>query len=55
MNNLENAVNQAISDFDEIQAKAKIPDGTPTRDYDEYVGSGGSIKVEIADDVLIIS
>ncbi len=36
MSILENAVNQAIKDFDEIQATAEIPDGVPTSEYAEY-------------------
>ena len=46
MSILENAVNQAISDFDEIQDKASIPDGVPTSEYDEYLGGGGEVDQE---------
>lgn len=40
--NLKEAVDQAVSDFDEIETAiedngVEIPDMTPTRDYDEYI------------------
>lgn len=46
MSVLENAVNQAIEDFDGIQSKANIPDGVPTSKYDEYLGGGGDCPIK---------